>query len=73
LLRKDEFDQVLADYEHMGLNIKGVRAADQFYAALKGLEDPEAKRKAIGKTFIDVFDEESKKIEKALKDKWNIR
>jgi GMP synthase (glutamine-hydrolysing) len=65
LLRKDEFDQVLADYEHMGLNIKGVRAADQFYAALKGLEDPEAKRKAIGKTFIDVFDEESKKIENA--------
>jgi GMP synthase (glutamine-hydrolysing) len=65
LLRKDEFDQVLADYEHMGLNIKGVRAADKFYAALKGLEDPEAKRKAIGKTFIDVFDEESKKIENA--------
>ena len=65
LLRKDEFDQVLADYEHMGLNIKGVRAADQFYAALKGLDDPEAKRKAIGKTFIDVFDEESKKIENA--------
>ncbi len=67
LLRKDEFDQVLADYEHMGLNIKGVRAADQFYAALKGLDDPEAKRKAIGKTFIDVFDEESKKVENA---KW---
>ena len=67
LLRKDEFDQVLADYEHMGLNIKGVRAAEQFYAALKGLDDPEAKRKAIGKTFIDVFDEESKKVENA---KW---
>ncbi len=65
LLRKDEFDQVLSDYEHMGLNIKGVRASDLFYTALKGLDDPEAKRKAIGKTFIDVFDEESKKVENA--------
>jgi GMP synthase (glutamine-hydrolysing) len=65
LLRKDEFDQVLSDYEHMGLNIKGVRAANLFYAALKDLDDPEAKRKAIGKTFIDVFDEESKKVENA--------
>lgn len=51
----------------MGLNVKGVRAADRFYAALSGLEDPEAKRKAIGKTFIDVFDEESKLVENA---KW---
>ncbi|MEN9395023.1 MAG: synthase, partial [Bacteroidota bacterium] len=67
LLRKDEFDQVLADYQGMGLNVKGVRAADRFYAALSGLEDPEAKRKAIGKTFIDVFDEESKLVENA---KW---
>jgi GMP synthase (glutamine-hydrolysing) len=67
LLRKDEFEQVLADYQGMGLNVKGVRAADRFYSALAGLEDPEAKRKAIGKTFIDVFDEESKLVENA---KW---
>jgi GMP synthase (glutamine-hydrolysing) len=59
LLRKDEFAQVLDSYKHMGLNIKGVDAKTKFYTALKGLSDPEAKRKAIGKTFIDVFDEES--------------
>lgn len=62
LLRKDEFLQVLASYEGMGLNVKGVDAKEKFYSALKGLSDPEAKRKAIGKTFIDVFDEESHKI-----------
>ncbi|HEY0654646.1 MAG TPA: glutamine-hydrolyzing GMP synthase [Chryseosolibacter sp.] len=62
LLRKNEFAQVLDSYKHMGLNIKGVDAKDQFYSALKGLSDPEAKRKAIGKTFIDVFDQESHKI-----------
>jgi len=59
LLRKDEFNQVLDSYKHMGLNIKGVDAKDKFYASLEGKTDPEAKRKAIGKTFIDVFDEES--------------
>ena len=63
LLRKDEFSQVLASYEGLGLNIKGVDTKDKFYTALKDLSDPEAKRKAIGKTFIDVFDEESHKIE----------
>jgi GMP synthase (glutamine-hydrolysing) len=62
LLRKDEFQQVLDSYQHMGLNIKGVDAKDKFYAALQGLSEPEAKRKAIGKTFIDVFDEESNKL-----------
>lgn len=62
LLRKDEFAQVLDSYKHMGLNIKGVDAREKFYTALKGLTDPEAKRKAIGKTFIDVFDEEAHKI-----------
>ncbi|HYG03809.1 MAG TPA: glutamine-hydrolyzing GMP synthase [Chryseosolibacter sp.] len=62
LLRKDEFQQVLDSYNGMGLNIKGVDAKDKFYQALKGLSDPEAKRKAIGKTFIDVFDEEAHKI-----------
>jgi GMP synthase (glutamine-hydrolysing) len=46
----------------MGLNIKGIDAKEKFYSALKGLSEPEAKRKAIGKTFIDVFDEESHKL-----------
>lgn len=59
LLRKDEFQQVLDSYQHMGLNIKGVDAKDKFYTALKDLTEPEAKRKAIGKAFIDVFDEEA--------------
>ncbi len=59
LLRKGEFDQVLDSYEHLGLNVKGVRAADKFYNALKNVSDPELKRKAIGKTFIEVFDEEA--------------
>ncbi len=62
LLRKNEFEQVLTSYKGMGLNIKGVDAREKFYAALKNLTEPEAKRKAIGKTFIDVFDEESHKI-----------
>ncbi len=62
LLRKNEFEEVLHSYKDMGLNVIGVRAADQFYAALAGIREPEAKRKAIGKTFIDVFDEEAKRI-----------
>ncbi len=67
LLRKDEFASVLASYQGMGLNVKGVDASQKFYAALEGLTDPELKRKAIGKVFIDVFDEESKLVEDA---KW---
>jgi GMP synthase (glutamine-hydrolysing) len=63
LLRKDEFEEVLHSYQDMGLNIKGVDATDQFYAALKGLVDPEDKRKAIGKTFIEVFDQEAHLIQ----------
>jgi GMP synthase (glutamine-hydrolysing) len=62
LLRKNEFQQVLDSYEGMGLNIKGVDAKEKFYTALNGLTDPEEKRKAIGKTFIDVFDEEAHRI-----------
>lgn len=62
LLRKNEFEQVLTSYQGMGLNIKGVDAKQKFYTALNGLTDPEAKRKAIGKTFIDVFDEEAHAI-----------
>jgi GMP synthase (glutamine-hydrolysing) len=67
LLRKDEFNSVLDSYKGMGLNVKGVDASEKFYAALKGLTDPELKRKAIGKVFIDVFDEESKLVTDA---KW---
>ena len=62
LLRKYEFDSVLKQYEGMGLNVKGVDAKDKFYSALKNIDDPEKKRKVIGKVFVDVFDEESKKI-----------
>ncbi len=62
LLRKDEFEQVLLSYKNMGLNVKGVDAKDRFYSALAGLSDPEAKRKAIGKVFIDVFDTEAHSI-----------
>jgi len=63
LLRKNEFEQVLHDYREMGLNIHGVRASDRFIDALKGIEEPEEKRKAIGRTFIEIFDEEAHKIE----------
>ncbi len=63
LLRKNEFQSVLDSYQHMGLNVKGVNAKDLFYSALDGVTDPEKKRKAIGKVFIDVFDLESKQIE----------
>ncbi len=62
VLRKNEFEQVLDTYKNIGLNIKGVQAKDKFYAALNGQADPEAKRKAIGRTFIEVFDEEAKRL-----------
>ena len=65
LLRKDEFDEVLDNYEHMGLNVRGVRAGDKFMEALSGLIDPELKRKAIGRVFVEVFDEASKQVEGA--------
>ncbi len=63
LLRKNEFDLVLESYKGLGLNVTGVDASPKFYAALKGIVEPEKKRKAIGKVFIDVFDEEAHKIE----------
>ncbi len=62
LLRKNEFASVLESYKHMGLNVKGVDASDAFLKALKGVADPEKKRKAIGKTFIEVFDREAHRI-----------
>ena len=63
LLRKNEFENVLRDYAHLGLNVIGVDAKEKFYTALAGVTDPEAKRKIIGKGFIEVFDEEAKKLE----------
>jgi GMP synthase (glutamine-hydrolysing) len=63
LLRKNEFEGVLASYQHMGLNVKGVNAKERFYSELANVTDPEKKRKAIGKVFIDVFDDESKRIQ----------
>ena len=62
LLRKNEFEKVLEDYEHLGLNVIGVNAKKQFYDALAGITDPEEKRKIIGKGFIDVFDAEAHKL-----------
>ena len=62
LLRKNEFEEVLNQYESLGLNIKGVNAKNDFYRSLKGISDPEEKRKAIGKIFIDVFDREANKL-----------
>ena len=59
LLRKNEFDEVLDQYVHMGLNVKGVDAKDEFYSVLNGVSEPEKKRKAIGSKFIDVFDNEA--------------
>ena len=62
LLRKNEFENVLNQYEGMGLNVKGVDASARFLDALAGLTDPEKKRKAIGNAFIEVFDDEAHKI-----------
>ncbi|MDR2041722.1 MAG: glutamine-hydrolyzing GMP synthase [Tannerella sp.] len=62
LLRKNEFEHVLKDYEHLGLNVTGVRAEELFYSRLAGVADPEEKRKIIGKGFIDVFEEEARKL-----------
>jgi len=62
VLRKNEFEDVLKTYKKLGLNVKGIDARDRFYEKLKGKTDPEKKRKAIGKTFIEIFNEEAKKI-----------
>jgi GMP synthase (glutamine-hydrolysing) len=62
LLRKDEYQTVLDSYKNLGLNITGVDAKKEFYNSLKGLIDPEEKRKAIGKTFIEIFDQEAHRI-----------
>jgi GMP synthase (glutamine-hydrolysing) len=62
LLRKDEFQTVLHSYRDMGLNVKGVDARQRFYDALAGISDPELKRKAIGRAFIEVFDDEAHRL-----------
>jgi GMP synthase (glutamine-hydrolysing) len=62
LLRKNEFEKVLASYKDMGLNVIGVDAKERFYKDLKGVTDPEKKRKIIGRNFIEVFEEEAEKI-----------
>ncbi|NND34731.1 MAG: glutamine-hydrolyzing GMP synthase [Saprospiraceae bacterium] len=63
LLRKNEYDEVLDSYQGMGLNVVGINARQRFYDALAGLSEPEAKRKAIGKTFIDVFQDEAGRLD----------
>ena len=63
LLRKDEFSSVLAQYKTLGLNIIGVNASQRFYDALRGVTDPEKKRKIIGAGFIEVFEEEARKLD----------
>ena len=67
LLRKNEFEEVLKSYEGLGLNVKGVNAKDRFYQELQNEKDPEKKRKIIGRVFIEVFDEEARKIQEV---KW---
>jgi GMP synthase (glutamine-hydrolysing) len=62
MLRKNEFQNVLHDYECLGLNVVGVDASAKFFSELAGVTDPEKKRKIIGKGFIDVFDQEAHKI-----------
>ncbi len=67
MLRKNEFRDVMRDYEGLGLNVIGVDASERFFADLAGVTDPEQKRKIIGRDFIEVFNAEAKKIEGA---KW---
>lgn len=63
VLRKNEFESVLKMYDQLGLNVKGVDAKEHFYTKLAGKTDPETKRKIIGSSFIDIFQEEAKKVD----------
>ena len=65
LLRKNEFEDVLDMYKHLGLNIKPIRASQRFYTKLKGVTDPEKKRKIIGAEFIAIFEEEARQVKNA--------
>ena len=67
LLRYQEFESVLEGYRSLGLNVIGVDAKDQFYSALRGVSDPEQKRKIIGRKFIEVFEKEASRVKDA---KW---
>lgn len=67
MLRKNEFHDVMRDYECLGLNVIGVDASERFFANLQGITDPEQKRKIIGRDFVEVFNAEAKKITDA---KW---
>ncbi|MFN3454552.1 MAG: glutamine-hydrolyzing GMP synthase, partial [Pseudobdellovibrio sp.] len=69
LLRLNEFENVLEQYKKIGLNVIGLDKTKEFLVALRGLSDPEKKRKAIGKTFIDVFDQSINEELKSHKDK----
>ena len=62
MLRKNEFQNVMKDYEGLGLNVVGVDASARFFADLDGVTEPERKRKIIGRDFIEVFNAEAKKI-----------
>ena len=62
MLRKNEFQQVMDDYQGLGLNVIGVDASEKFFADLEGVTEPEEKRKIIGRDFIEVFNAEAKKI-----------
>ena len=62
MLRKNEFEDVMRDYQGLGLNVIGVDASSKFFKELEGVTEPERKRKIIGKGFIDVFDEEAHKL-----------
>jgi len=63
LLRKNEFEQVLDSYKHLGLNVRGVDAKDRFLSQLAGIKDPEQKRKTIGRVFIEVFDDAAHEVQ----------
>lgn len=63
LLRKNEFEQVLDSYKHMGLNVRGIDAKDRFLSQLAGIKDPEQKRKTIGRVFIEVFDDAAHEVQ----------
>ena len=63
LLRKDEFDEVMESYRGMGLNVKGVKAQKKFFDDLRGVAEPEKKRKIIGRDFVEVFNDEAQRIE----------
>jgi GMP synthase (glutamine-hydrolysing) len=65
LLRLHEYDKVLHAYRHMGLNIQGIDASSRFYDGLNGVEDPEKKRKVIGRIFVEVFEEAAQGLEDA--------